>query len=300
MLLLALLAGCTEPVLVEVGCSNGIDDDGDGLIDCLDVDCVEQDEVCETTLERCRDGRDNDSDEIADCQNDTCVDSGFCDSFVPDGGCDLVEQTGCPVGMGCWVGEDGALCALAEGATRVAGEACDETLPVSAGCRPGAGCLDGICSPHCFVEADCPYDSRCFGLSPFCSVPCNPRRGADACADPRATCAPIQAFVPELAFSQGGGLFNCIIADPMWGTAPVGMGCSSSVRCAEGLVCTPDLDGFSSCREPCNVSVTTDTSVGCPDDTDICWPTYPSQPSIDSEDPAMPLIQGTCWPEGAR
>lgn len=298
---LPLLVACSDPSLVEVDCANGVDDDGDGQIDCADVDCIEADLVCETTRDRCRDGMDNDGDERADCEVDSCVDAGFCEPFEPDAGCSVVEQWGCPVGMGCWLTDEGTpMCAPAGSAIRMSGDACDPDVALSQGCEPGTGCVDGICSDHCHVEADCRQDSRCYGLSPFCSTPCNPRQGDEACAAPGARCAPIQAFVPELTFAQGGGLFSCVAADPQWGSAAVGESCSRTLRCAEGLVCAPDLEGFLTCRQPCMVSPRTEDAVGCESPDDVCWPTYASHPSIDRADPAGFFIQGTCWAEGER
>ncbi|MGR3310440.1 MAG: SBBP repeat-containing protein, partial [Candidatus Brocadiales bacterium] len=52
-------------------CTNGLDDDGDGLVDCNDTDCP----PC--TPEACNDGIDNDGDGLVD------LDDPDCDGFVP-------------------------------------------------------------------------------------------------------------------------------------------------------------------------------------------------------------------------
>ncbi|GEM_PF-1941015 len=60
-------------------CANGIDDDGDGLIDCGDPDCGVF-EMCfdsagadgENTLALCQDGIDNDGNGLADCADAPC------------------------------------------------------------------------------------------------------------------------------------------------------------------------------------------------------------------------------------
>ncbi len=53
---------------VEADCSDGIDDDVDGLPDCLDPDCVDL-PLCEET---CDDGLDNDGDGLFDCMDPSC------------------------------------------------------------------------------------------------------------------------------------------------------------------------------------------------------------------------------------
>jgi len=57
---------------VEGDCADGLDDDGDGLIDCEDADCAA---VC---LEDCGDGTDDDSDGYIDCEDDDCWGVGDC------------------------------------------------------------------------------------------------------------------------------------------------------------------------------------------------------------------------------
>ncbi len=52
----------------ESNCTDGSDDDGDGLVDCEDADCLEVG-VC---FEYCDDGVDNDLDGLADCDDDDC------------------------------------------------------------------------------------------------------------------------------------------------------------------------------------------------------------------------------------
>ena len=49
-------------------CSNGVDDDCDGLVDCADSDCN-----CDGKQEDCGDGQDNDGDGAVDCQDSDCA-----------------------------------------------------------------------------------------------------------------------------------------------------------------------------------------------------------------------------------
>src|SRR5438552_1030376 len=63
-------------VAVESSCVNGVDDDGDGLVDCADPDCDGSGSCPENTAARCSDGRDNDGDGLVDCNDPNCA--AFC------------------------------------------------------------------------------------------------------------------------------------------------------------------------------------------------------------------------------
>ncbi|GGD35806.1 MULTISPECIES: hypothetical protein [Flavobacterium] len=60
---------------VEI-CNNGIDDDGDGFIDCDDFDCNES-PFC--AVEICNNGIDDDGDGFIDCDDFDCNDFPGCD-----------------------------------------------------------------------------------------------------------------------------------------------------------------------------------------------------------------------------
>jgi len=59
----------------ESDCGNGVDDDGDGLVDCCDNDC-DGNEMCYEF--DCGDGVDNDCDLMTDCDDTDCNESGYC------------------------------------------------------------------------------------------------------------------------------------------------------------------------------------------------------------------------------
>ena len=89
---LVFLGGCwTPPGVVVLGyetnddaCSNGLDDDRDGQIDCLDDDCLRRSTLCgeviplvptddaENTYVTCNDFIDNDGDGQFDCGDRDC------------------------------------------------------------------------------------------------------------------------------------------------------------------------------------------------------------------------------------
>ena len=68
-------------------CSNGIDDDGDGYIDCNDFDCS-GDSDCPSEV--CDDGIDNDGDSYIDCDDFDCGDDPVC-----GGGAGSCAEYGC-------------------------------------------------------------------------------------------------------------------------------------------------------------------------------------------------------------
>jgi hypothetical protein len=81
-------AGCLEPEEeipeIETSCTDGIDNDLDGYIDCEDVDCI-GDEACSMVAlyavvqpEDCTDGVDNDGDGWIDCDDEDCFEDPAC------------------------------------------------------------------------------------------------------------------------------------------------------------------------------------------------------------------------------
>ena len=68
-----------EPETAE-DCSDNIDNDGDGDIDCDDSDCADDPSCVTVDTEDCSDGIDNDGDGDIDCDDADCVDSVSCES----------------------------------------------------------------------------------------------------------------------------------------------------------------------------------------------------------------------------
>ncbi|MFN7146152.1 MAG: hypothetical protein ACK4YP_20440, partial [Myxococcota bacterium] len=63
----------------ELSCGDGLDDDGDGAIDCADADCA-ADASCSGGVSElvCGDGLDDDGDGLVDCDDAECADTGTC------------------------------------------------------------------------------------------------------------------------------------------------------------------------------------------------------------------------------
>lgn len=84
MLLIALSLMLSTPALAqesetEGGCSDGVDNDGDELIDCWDTEDCADDEYCAAETE-CDDEVDNDADGQTDCDDDDCAEDEACEA----------------------------------------------------------------------------------------------------------------------------------------------------------------------------------------------------------------------------
>lgn len=69
------------PPSVEI-CSDGIDNDSNGLIDCADPACLGNNSCPTPAVEICDDNIDNDANTLTDCDDPACVGSGSCESPV--------------------------------------------------------------------------------------------------------------------------------------------------------------------------------------------------------------------------
>ncbi|MFZ5470562.1 MAG: hypothetical protein ACOZIN_14090 [Myxococcota bacterium] len=167
---------------VEV-CGNGADDDGDGLRDCADPDCL--DETCDdqdacTVLDRCRAEGSCRGDELI-CNGNT----GECPGGCIDGGCDYRATVGSPCDAGscrgdgvCGPGETNCFDTLDnDGDSRVdcADSDCVNQLCDRRACQTNYLCLPSIgcsgpptCAPPqpCHSAGACVSDGGCtYGIS---------------------------------------------------------------------------------------------------------------------------------------
>jgi len=67
-----ILESCDESEPVIEICDNGLDDDGDGVIDCADADCYALAACFVNGREICDDGIDDDGDNVTDCDDADC------------------------------------------------------------------------------------------------------------------------------------------------------------------------------------------------------------------------------------
>ena len=110
----------------EISCSDGLDNDGDGLVDCADPDCASN-PACQTSPEICTNGQDDDGDGLVDCSDPDCasdpacqVPTEICDNGQDDDGDGAVDcaDSDCSAHSACAFALSRPLCA---GATQVTG-----------------------------------------------------------------------------------------------------------------------------------------------------------------------------------
>ena len=61
-------------------CDNGVDDDGDGFVDCEDQDCFRSQACAEPSQEICDNGIDDDWDGTVDCGDSDCANFAGCET----------------------------------------------------------------------------------------------------------------------------------------------------------------------------------------------------------------------------
>ncbi len=208
-------------------CTNGLDDDGDGNIDCADSECASV-EPCKET--NCSNSLDGDGDGLADCQDPDCTDSPSCPELCDNG---LDDDA------------DGAVdCADSE-------------------CTPIEPCIETVCDDGLDGDndtlIDC-QDPNCTN-SPLCPEDCANTLDDDAdgltdCADPEcfcnASCTPPQEDCDNNIDEDCDGLIDC--ADPQ---------CSEHTACKE-FACNDGIDNDTDGQTDCADLDCTD-SPACPE-----------------------------------
>jgi len=174
-----------RPETDAVACANGCDDDGDGSVDCEDLDCCAAvacgptttcgrdagahcDASCvETGAATCTNGLDDDCDGFIDCDDYSCCSSVSCGS---DTQCGRRPDAGPrPPAPAC----DGAV--TPETTLDACSDGCDDDA------NGFVDCDDRNC---CTARTDCPTTSYC-GRLPACAPPCvsGPESTLAACSD---------------------------------------------------------------------------------------------------------------------
>jgi cysteine-rich repeat protein len=192
--------GCSAFCFVEFeDCTDNLDNDGDTLTDCDDVDCV-GDPSCGQPPEP-QDGTPCAQDN--QCQGQLCLtetDFGFPAGYCSES-CSL-QNPSCVSGSFCTdvgFGNGTGLCL----ATCVIGDVGD--------CRNGYSCQDGgdgqgICFPACTAAAQCPTTDNCSVEIGFCTEPENCDNNQDDDFDDLSDCADSDcAEDPACQNNNGGG-----------------------------------------------------------------------------------------------
>ncbi len=134
-------------------CGNGVDDDGDGPVDCLDSECRDLD-PCQNQTETCFNGLDDDLDGDVDCVDADCAGAPGCDEICDNGAddngngladCDDAACNGVDPSCGevCGNGEDDDN----DGDLDCADLDCADNIPPCGG-ADGTECAYGGTKPH--------------------------------------------------------------------------------------------------------------------------------------------------------
>mgnify|MGYP006410957023 FL=1 len=181
-------------------CTGGIDENCDGLVDCLDGACgfdpvcsVSKENEC-TTGDCCSDGQDNDNDGPIDCNDGDCDLDSACTGECSEGQvlcnrdcnegdsclntCGPAECSGgvtnevCEIGEGCLCPDcNGQQDSCASGLTcEISSSGCDVCTDCTGSENSNAFCSDGL-DNDCDGFVDC-YDADCFGFTGTTGVCC--------------------------------------------------------------------------------------------------------------------------------
>jgi len=143
-------------------CDNGVDDSGDGLVDCEDPSC-EIDPACPESV--CDDITDNDRNGMVDCQDPLCQATATCTPGMGAAGATCAVNSDCAADASdpfciteAWLGWPGGYCS----------QFCDLA---NDDCPSGEVCLDaavsptaGICFDLCTMDADCRAGYGCLAV----------------------------------------------------------------------------------------------------------------------------------------
>jgi len=134
--------GQEECCNIECDCFDGIDNDGDGDVDCSDIDCG-QNPCCSLECD-CTDGIDNDGDGLTDCNDCDCASEGVCHAVKECDCFDSIDNDG-----------DGNI----DGADTDCQEICDDGIDNNGDglvdCNDIFWCDNHPCCNTPFTECDC-------------------------------------------------------------------------------------------------------------------------------------------------
>ena len=218
---------CSKSEQAESLCTDGRDNDCDGLVDCADPDCGAKScgangRVCGgsscvcpggSTELACGDGKDNDCDGRVDCADPDC-NARSCRAAA--GVCDQEEVC------------TGGVCPA------------DKRIGNEIVCRPSRGACD--VEERCDGQgAACPADGKAAA-----GRVCNPSAGA---CDPAESCDGVNVACPTNSYHPSGSVCratrgDCDVAEKCTGSSPTCPGDAfDSTRCDDGKECTTDTCG---------------------------------------------------------
>lgn len=257
-------AVCAGPDCIEQDeiCNNGIDDDGDGRVDCKDLDCSShpacqtpsrEDQVPDLTVfESCSNNVDDDNDGLVDCDDPNCSDESVCRNGDPEDCSNGVDDD-----MDDLVDCDDPEC--------YDDPACDDTPLHEANCTNGVDddgdgevdCEDADCEDHADCQITQPEicgngrDDDGDGLVDFLDSDCGGGNSEQICNDGVDNSTDTDSYV-DCYDHDCAGAHNClpegtvpskprIIMIPGTGTISGGCWGTESANTGYTSVCSGDL-----------------------------------------------------------
>ncbi|MBL8923530.1 MAG: putative metal-binding motif-containing protein [Myxococcaceae bacterium] len=196
---------CTETI-----CSNGLDDDGDGALDCADSDCASRpcanggtcaNGTCGNAMNEtglCFDDVDNDGDGMKDCLDADCNLQACSDGLACNVG-ETCTNSQCGGGMAVSCAQSSNVCLAVTGTCREPDGGCAfSPLSTDAGCDDGLSCTE--------LDA-CDGDGGCAGSPRQCTTP-----PAGPCWEPSGQCD--EALDGGCVYAIAVGRLSCADTDP--------------------------------------------------------------------------------------
>lgn len=230
----------------ESSCTDGVDNDQDGFIDCKDPDCANDLACALANKELCNNGADDDGDGLADCADPDCSsDPVACPSCCFDTIAMSCVSSCCQNGVclgNCFCGT--SVCSQCGGTTP---EVCDDSVD-----NDKDGLID-CKDPDCANSAKC---SNCTTSPSGCCYPaCQPGEtlqclGANICGYPCSCVPTFDAGTPNMGkwyttcgdpvcrgYTGGSGLPKCTTEKEGDACSPLGAKCDPQDSCNAQLVC---------------------------------------------------------------
>ena len=240
-------------------CDNGIDDNGNGLIDCEDWSCDDDPGCPENDDAQCSNGYDDDDDGLTDCEDPTdCKTLAVCQPGAGPVGSPCLSANACSAN------NNDPVC-MSEAKDGFPGGYCSEFCdPALNDCAPGALCSPpifpsgaGFCLDLFAVDADCRPGYTCqdigFG-APFCwKAPEVCTNGVDDDGDTLVDCMDQECewdpACPEVCDNGIDDNGNWLIDCEDW-ACDTDPGCSENdeAQCSNGY--DDDSDGLTDCEDP--------------------------------------------------
>ncbi len=171
---------CTPTATREQSCSDGNDDDCDGLVDCQDTDCAAQPcgDACTAggtcVGAACTGGSPKSCDDGNPCTDDACA--------LPGGCTHTNNAAACDDGLFC----DGADTCVGGACTAHAGNPC--TKPCDEAAKKCASCsADADCGPVTYTQWSCAYANVCATAGPGTRTASTPKCVSGSCTVVKST-----------------------------------------------------------------------------------------------------------------